>query len=512
MFSIAKFIFSTSPAISEGGNARALIRDPETGLVTGPEQVKSFRGRQAYAEKIDLRAGRIKRQDFRRDVIEMLKALDNKFKSDHGVTLWDPEQRDEVLGAGFAFNGSSAHLFAPPETLPDEEFVKYKPVVGDIDLTVPNEKLGELFSTLNRLEEQQLTSRITYVGHNKKSPRGLDQINALFAYTWDPAAPSGEGDTFFQIDFEGSEYESGRPTQWARFSHSSSWRDIEAGVKGLAHKILLFSIAYVRSPPPIDARIATPTATAENPRISMTKDKKFVPPTPAEIEKKIQDRAAQIELQQTRRNPESARKKAEAEIKAEISAAEKRPASLGSMKSLDLVVGYAERYKKLDWQHNGNEVYRYLKRAERDTAVRDIEKIFTGIFGSEPPPTKKDLDDFESFTGTLNIMKNRMSPPEIVRIYEEMVYRFFGSGAQRISATDKQEDMEVKDKILEVFRRVLPEAEASTVDIAEMRSNFYAKYKVRGEEGFTEDDTFFGDVDESRNHLKHLAKSIIWEI
>jgi len=509
LFSISKFMFGAAP-VNEGGNTRALVRDPETGLVSGPDQVRQFRGRSAFAEKIDLRSGRINRQDLRRDVIEMLQVLDDEFNNDHGEPLWDRAQRDDVLGSGFAFNGSSAHLFAPPETLSDEKFLEFKPTVGDIDLTVPVDKMNGLFSTLNRREDEQLTPRIAYVGHNKKSP-GQHQINALFAYTWDPSAPPGEGDTFFQIDFEGSEYEGGRPSPWAKFSYSSSWRDIEAGVKGLAHKILLFSLAAVRSPPPIDARLATDAASAENPKISMTKDRKYVPPSAEEIESKIQARASEIESQQPRISPATARRKAETEVKAELSAAEKKPARLRPMKSLDLVTGYSDRYRKLDWQHNGNDVYKYLKRVERTQAIRDIRQIFTGMFGDNPPPTEKEMEDFGSFLGTLDIMKNRMTPPEIVRVYEEMAIRLFGAVAQQISATDKNEDMSVKEKILEVFRQILPEAESSTMDIEGMKASFYAKYKVRGEEGFTEDDTAPGEVDESKAYrLNRLIESAIW--
>ena len=510
MFSIAHFIFGSNDALTEGGNTRALVRDPETGLVQGTEQVRQFRGRQAYAEKIDLRSGRINRQDLRRDVIEMLQVLDDEFKSDHGDPIWDRAQRDDILGSGFAFNGSSAHLFAPPATLSDEKFMEYKPTVGDIDLTVPADRMEGLFRTLTRLEDEQLTPKIAYVGHNKKNP-GQHQINALFAYTWDPAAPPGEGDTFLQIDFESSEYEGGRPSPWAKFSYSSSWRDIESGVKGLAHKILLFSLASVRSPPPIDARLATDSASAENPKISMTKSKLYVPPTQEEIEARIQTRATELASRSPRSNPDVIRRKAEAEIKSELSAAEKRPAQLRPTKSFDLVTGFSDRYRKLDWQHNGNDVYKYLKRVERLDAVRDIKQIFIGMFGDNPPPTEKELDDFGSFLGTLDIIKNRMTPPEIVKVYEELVIRLFGPDAQQISATDKNEDMSVKDKTLEVFRQVLPEAESSTMDVKSLKTAFYAKYKIRGEEGFAEDDDAPGEVDESRSYrLNRLVESTIW--
>jgi hypothetical protein len=508
MFSIAKFIFD-SRSINEGGNTRALVRDPVTGLVVGGEQIKKFRGREAYAEKIDLRSGRITRQQLRTDVIDMLRKLDVEFERDHGEPIWDRAQRDDILGSGFAFNGSSSHLFAPPETLSDEEFVKYKPAVGDIDLTVPADKMDRLFQTLNRREDVQLTPKIAYVGHNKKTP-GSHQINALFAYTWDPAAPEGEGDTFFQIDFEGSEYEGGRPSEWAKFSYSSAWRDVLAGVKGLAHKVLLFSIAAVKSPPPVGAREATPSATAEAPAISMTKNPNYVPPPPEEIERRVRQREEEILAAQKRKNPEKAREEAEKRVRIEMNRESKMPAPLRPIRTLDLVTGLGDRYARLDWTYNGDEVYKYLKRAERTNSIRDVKIIFTNLMGGTEPPSAGDLEKFGSFLGVLELMKERFTPQEIVKVYEEMVDRFFGDRAQQLSATDSQEDMGVKDKVLETFRQHLPEVEASTVDIESLKKRFYGRYKVRGQEGFVEDDDQ-PRVDESRaKRINRLIEAVIW--
>ena len=458
-------MFGNEKSINEGGNTRALVRDPETGLVKGPEAIKRFRGRVATAEKIDLTTGRITRQQLRGDVIEMLRVLDSEFKKDHGSTIWDPGQRDDILGAGFAFNGSSAHLFAPPETLSDDEFIQYKPTVGDIDLTVPAEKMNDLYSTLNRREDQQLTRKIAYIGHNKKVP-GSHQINALFSYTWDSTVPEGAGDTFFQIDFEGSEYNQGRPTEWAKFSYSSSWRDITQGVKGLAHKVLLMSLASIKSPPPLNARAITPAATPEAPKFKRTRNK-------------------------------------------ETGVME--PAPLRPLKSFDLVSGYGSRYVKLDWNLNGEQAYKYLKRVERTDSTQDLSEIFSNLFGENPPPSEEDINNFGSFTGLLEIIKQRMSPPEIVRLYEEVVNRFFGEEGQQLSATDPKEDESVKDRILEVFRQAVPEVESSTIDLRGLKSNFYSKYKVRGQEGFSEDSDQ-PSVDESnRRKLNRILESIIWE-
>ena len=491
MFSIAKFIFGQKTSLIEGGNTRALVRDPLTGNVVGPAQVKKRKGREAYADKIDLKAGRINRQELRNDVIKMLKVIDAEFNRDYGVPLWDASQRDELLTSGFAFNGSSAHLFAPPEVLSDEEFIEFKPVVGDIDLTTPSDKTVDLYKMLTRLEDKQLTDKITYIGHNKQSTKELDQINALFAYTWDPNASEGEGETFFQIDFESSGYSEGRPTPWFKFAYSSSWDDIKLGVKGVAHKMLIFSIVSATYPSPKNAREATPAATAAQPRIKMKASKKYVPPSAEEVELKVQQKFDEL-MAAKKQNPDVARKKAEDQVRKELAAASMTPARLGALKGIDLLTGQSSRYKKLDWQFDGEEVYAKLKRAEREDITTDLNEIFIGLFGKEPPPTEKDLKNFGSFVGVLEILKDRKSPQDIVKIYEGLIFRFFGYSSQQLSATDPAEDLKVKDTALNVFRRILPEAEASTVDIEALKKTFYEKYKVRGQAGFEEDDSSIG--------------------
>jgi len=169
-----------------------------------------------------------------------------------------------------------------------------------------------------------------------------------------------------------------------------------------------------------------------------------------------------------------------------------------------------DRYQKLDWTHNGDEVYRYLKRVERTNTIRDVKVIFDNLMGTNPPATKEDLESFGSFLGVLDLMKARMAPQEIVKVYEEMVDRFFGDRAQQLSATDPQEDMGVKDKVLETFRQYLPEVESSTVDVDGLKKRFYGRYKVRGQEGFVEDDDQ-PRLDESRaRRINRLIEAVIW--
>jgi hypothetical protein len=92
-----------------------------------------------------------------------------------------------------------------------------------------------------------------------------------------------------------------------------------------------------------------------------------------------------------------------------------------------------------------------------------------------------------------------------------MVDRFFGARGQQLSATDPSEDSSVKDRILEVFRETLTDAESSTIDLKSLKQDFYSRYKVRGQEGFVEDIDQV-QVDESkRRKLNQILESIVWE-
>jgi hypothetical protein len=224
----------------------------------------------------------------------------------------------------------------------------------------------------------------------------------------------------------------------------------------------------------------------------------------------IAARQNEIMADQKRKNPESARKAAEREIASQVRKSSRMPAPLRPVRTLDLVTGLGDRYQRLDWTYNGDEVYKYLKRSERTNSIRDVKLIFENLMGANPPPTPDDLEKFGSFLGVIDLMKERFAPQEIVKVYEEMIDRFFGDRGQQLSATDPSEDMGVKDKVLETFRQLLPDSESSTVDLEGIKSKFYARYKVRGQEGFEED----GDqpnIDESRTRkMARLIEAVIW--
>ena len=89
------------------------------------------------------------------------------------------------------------------------------------------------------LEKKKLGGgHFVYLGQNKPKLMG-HAINAIFQLQ--------EPKINLQVDFEGVNYEGDSPDAFGKFSHNSTWKDVQQGVKGLAHKILIQNFARVVS-------------------------------------------------------------------------------------------------------------------------------------------------------------------------------------------------------------------------------------------------------------------------
>ena len=151
----------------------------------------------------------------------LLNAINNAYAKIFKEPLWSPE----LLASGEFLSGSSLHFFNV-KGIDDETFVAKKPTVGDIDTMVDKEKELNLQDFLNGYQNKKI-GPATLLGFQ----RGNEQFSALFEMKDPPVK--------IQIDFEFVKFDKGRPTDWARFSHSSAWEDLQAGVKGVFHKWLI---------------------------------------------------------------------------------------------------------------------------------------------------------------------------------------------------------------------------------------------------------------------------------
>jgi hypothetical protein len=152
---------------------------------------------------------------------ELLHAIDAQFQKMYKTPLWGPA----LLKSGQFLSGSSLHFFNV-KGIDDETFVAKKPTVGDIDTMVNREKEPELQEFLLKHENKRIGPAVL-LGFQ----RGNEQFSALFEMQDPPVK--------VQIDFEFVQFDKGVPTDWARFSHSSAWDDLQAGVKGVFHKWLI---------------------------------------------------------------------------------------------------------------------------------------------------------------------------------------------------------------------------------------------------------------------------------
>jgi hypothetical protein len=230
-------------SLMEGGNSfagkkRVIHTDPKKaaeGKMMFTSDDKGETDTKAKAEKMDMT--RINRTALKKAFIDTFKKLNDAVKKETGKPLWNDFG---VVQSGLAFNGSSTWMFR--DEISDDEFTTYKKKVGDIDITVPADRMIDLFNVLLKLEDKKL-GEIEYLGNNRENPSDKQQINAVFKYH----VPGSDYVAYPQVDFEPSDYENDKPTEWDSFSHNSDWADIQKGFKGVTHKYAMTIVAHIIS-------------------------------------------------------------------------------------------------------------------------------------------------------------------------------------------------------------------------------------------------------------------------
>jgi len=208
-------LFSRPRLLSEGGNLE--LDNPND--PSAPYQ----------ADEIDLK---VHNRTFMVGLLDkLLQDINVAFYKQNKKPLWNPQllQSKEFLG------GSSLHFF-DTKGISDKEFAKHKPKVGDIDTQCNKELEPEVEKFLTSYDHKQIGDT-TLLGFS----RGSEQYNALFQFQDPPIK--------IQIDFEFGKYDvkTDMPDEWYRFSHSSEWNDIQAGIKGVFHKYIYRALTSAHS-------------------------------------------------------------------------------------------------------------------------------------------------------------------------------------------------------------------------------------------------------------------------
>lgn len=350
--------FINRQVLNEGGNATAFNKK------TGAEK---------EAEKIDFKKLPIKQ--FREDFLKLFKEINKVFKQKYKESLWEDEND---LKSGLLFNGSTSYIMNP--NMDADEILKYKSSAGDLDVIIPEHQLKNLWFVLDDLEDKKIAG-FYYDGCNKQNPNAIgNQINAVFTHL--------ETGVACQVDFEALPYEGNKPSEFAKFGHSSSFEDAKKSIKAAFHKLLLRALVG---------------AISENPNIVVA--------TKASTPDKIR-------LKKVDGNPR--------------------------MSAFSVDHGLRDALEPMI-DKNGKEVYYEGKQVYKEIEVsnsnyiKKIDDMFEKIF-----KTKISSKDVESFIGLVNIMKKHCSKEVLIKTQERFFSIIFGMGAQVIESRDKELDKSVK--------------------------------------------------------------------
>lgn len=382
-----------------GGNSRAINRD------TG--EVKTYKGMQAFASPVDLKSIISLREEF----VYFWNDLFDVFYKKTGKLLFDPRDSKSISNS-VCYLGSAQHAFGQ-YAQSEDSLLDAMPVMGDVDVAIPEENIEDLWDVLCSLEEVEFdNSTMVYVGQNRKKLR-KPSINAVFSWN----------DLFLQIDFVAVPFKDGTVDEFVTFAHSSPWEDKRVGIKGVAHKYLLQTIAWAVSNS--DSIVILTDKSPLFPESSIKVKKMHEPPRFMSFSV---DRGVRIRLQQQFLNKHA------------------------------VIVDGKYAYKEIA-----------TSSSDYTTNVREIFKMFFGHF-----PRQNDFSDFYSFHGLLRLGRKYLKSDVFTLAIEFLVnFKLYGSG-QALSRDSAAEDMFAKDKICNVITSVC----GFEVD-QKIKDDYYASYKER---------------------------------
>jgi hypothetical protein len=342
----------------------------------------------------------------------LLLNINNSFAKKYKKPLWQPQ----LLQSKQFLSGSSLHFFNT-KGITDQQFVEKKPKVGDIDTQVNKENEQEL-------EQWLSTSQGKMVGNAKFL--GFQRGNEQFSSLWELQDPPIK----VQIDLEFVAFDKDEPTPWSKFSHSSSWDDLNAGVKGVFHKFLIQSLA------------------------SLSK-KDFL------LRKAVgRGKAKEIQDVPTTDNM--------------VSFAVSSKEGGGLRAKYEPVLDANGQPLVID----GMPVMQALPATGYE---QDIGKIFGSIFGSRlnPKQAAQLESKYWSFVGLIDAMNTLVSPEEKQSVLSAFIDKIFGKGAQGLYKGDPERDSAEKSAALDLMISKL--GVQAPGNLEQMKQQYKAAYKVTAE-------------------------------
>ena len=341
----------------------------------------------------------------------LLQSINNIYAQQYQTPLWEPK----LLKQRAFLSGSSLHFFNTD--IPDEEFTRVKPKVGDIDTQVNKELEGNLeqFLTAN---QGKVMGPAKFLGFQ----RGNEQFSGLWELTDPPIK--------VQIDLEFVAYDKKGPTQWSQFSHSSSWDDLQAGIKGVFHKFLIQSFTSLT-----------------NQEFIL---RKLVGRGKARAEQDFPTTDNMFSFAVSSKEGGGLRAKYEPVL---------------DEKGQPLMI-------------DGLPVMRPLK---AEGYEQDLSAIFATIFGSRvnSAQLKKLMPKTWSFIGLLELMNVVLDSEEKAHVVDGFVDKLFAPGAQGLYKNDPDRDIVEKNAALNQMLTVLKVTPPSNLE--QMRQDYKSNYRMTGD-------------------------------
>lgn len=360
-------------------------------------------GKQAH--QIDL--NKLNRSKMTATLNQLISSIDSAYKKMFGDHLWSPD----VLKKQNFLSGSSSHFFNV-QGISDSDFVSKKSRVGDIDTMVDKTKEANLEQFLKTMTGQQI-GPATLVGFKP----GNEQFSSLWSLT-DP-------EINVQIDLEFVDYEQDAPTDWSRFSHSSSWQDLQAGVKGVFHKFLIQSLAALTQ-------------------------REFL------LRKLV------------------GRGKARAEQ--DVPTTDNLYSFAISSKEGG---GLRSKYEPV-LDDNGEPLVvdglPVMKEAPTAGYIKDISKIFSTLLGKRIQDPAKVREQLWSFTGLAQLLAKSLNPKEKQRVFTAFLKKTVMPGAQGLYKNDPARDIAEKSVAIDVLLKTL--GIKPTDDVEQLKQQYQQNYKM----------------------------------
>jgi len=461
--------------IFEGGNSVAVDRSKTPSGKWNRENWTT----KAQAEKMDM--SQLQRSSFRKEFLHSMEELNKTVQKETGRPLWN---NFNVVKSGIAFNGSSNAMF--DDSINDDDFLKAKPKVGDIDITVPRDRTEDLFDVLLKYEDKKF-GKIKYIGNNRQSKSTVQQINAVFEYD----VPGTDYIAYPQVDFEPSDYENDAPTEWDSFSHSSDWEDIKRGFKGVNHKYALTIMAHV---------VSRDFKNLPGIMLNSKADKHsfyVINPSQAKKIEEINSKDLGIEFKS---EEELAKAMAEASSKIKtppktiLKKTNKVPVDVSHYLAFSVTKGLRVKYRSLLTKDekpimlDGKMVLIPLD-SKTSNSVQNLKAMFKLFFGYES--TEADLKKMGSFVGVIELLK-KSKLKDKKKDYEQFLYelieeKLWGTSkgrAQELERDSKEIDAEIKWSMVNYIMDELNVGDLNK--IKKIANDYYDSWKGGADDSISE--------------------------